>query len=343
MERLHPAFQLNNIAIALCADDNFVPYSAVAIRSVQEHASVEDNYDFVLLHSGISRENQELLAQLTVDVSNASLRLVDVAEPLESYQFFTQTAEGEGRLTREAYYRLLIPELMAGYDRVLYMDGDMLALTDVAPLYRTPLEGELVAAVRDLAGLMRYYSPLKDRKRYWENELKLAQPENYFNSGLLLMNIPALRAAYTTQYLLDFAVSRQWLQHDQDVLNVLCQGRVKLVDAAWNSIQPEPKRFLPPERMAEFEASVAQPKIAHFAGSGDKKPWITLDAPHSAAFWRCAAQTPFFMELLSRRVALDRPAQSARSVVEAEFRQGKLGAWYIVKFAKAWLAHKLGR
>ncbi len=343
MESLQPAFQLNNIAIALCADDTFVPYAAVAIRSALDHAAASDNYDFVLLHSGVSLENQRLLAQLTQDLPNASLRLADVSEALASYEFFTQTAEGEGRLTRETYYRLLIPELMAGYDRVLYMDGDMLALTDIAPLYRTELDGELVAAARDLAGLMRYYGPLKDRKRYWDSELKLAAPDDYFNAGLLLLNIPALREAYTTQALLDFATSRPWLQHDQDVLNVLCQGRVKLIDPAWNSIQPEPKRFLPPQRMAEFEASVAHPKIAHFAGSADKKPWITLDAPHSAAFWRCAARTPFFPELLSRRVALDRPAQSARSAVEAEFRQGKLGAWYIVKFAKAWLAHKLGR
>lgn len=335
-EKLRPAFGKNNIAIAFAANDAFVPYMATMIRSIIANGSKDNNYDLVVLESDISAQNQKTLQEMTEPFENVSLRCVNVTEYIKGYTFFVGNKEN---FTKESYYRLLLPELMEEYEKVLYLDGDMVALTDVAELYRTDIEGYLLASSRDLCGMIAYYNPLADMKAYRDKELGLREPDDYFIAGMLLLNIPEFRKQYSTEYLLGFATSRNWRQHDQDVLNVLCQGRVKLVSAAWDVMAPEFNEYLPKELKAELEESLEEPKILHFGG--DMKPWLCMDAPFGEYFWRYAAQTPYIQEIIRRRLEMDRGVYSVRGDMEREFRQGKAGARYILKYIRAWLAYKL--
>lgn len=334
-KRLKPAFEKNNIAIAFSANDAFVPYMATMIDSVIVNGSAENNYDFVVLHSDIGAQNQQTLQEMVKPFPNVSLRMADVTELIAGYTFFVGNKEN---FTREAYYRLLIPELMEAYEKVLYLDGDMVALTDVAELYQTELGENLLASSRDLCGMIAYYNPLMDLKKYRDKELGLKEPDNYFIDGMVLFNIAEFRKQYSTEYLLRFATSRDWRQHDQDVLNVLCQGRTKLVSAAWDVMAPEFIEYLPGDLQKELEDSLAAPRILHFGG--DMKPWLCMDAPFGEYFWRYAAQTPYIQEIIRRRIELDRGVYSVRGAMEREFRQGKAGARYILKYIRAWLAYK---
>lgn len=338
MEKLGPAFEENNVALCFASNDAFVPYMASMLYSVAANGSPENNYDILVLHSEISAENQRVLREMMSSFSNVSLRFLDVSGHIAGYDFFVG---GKENFTRESYYRLLIPELLKAYEKVLYLDGDMVALTDVAELYRTELGDALLVSSRDLCGMVEYYNPLADLKRYREGELKLKAPEDYFIAGMLLVNVPALRREFSTEYLLDFATSRNWRQHDQDILNVLCQGRVKLVSPSWDVMVPEFREYLPKEYLEELEESINDPKILHFGG--DRKPWLCMDAPFGEYFWRYAAQTPYIQEIIRRRIELDQGAYSVRNEMEREFRQGKAGARYILKYIRAWLACKLKR
>lgn len=335
-ETLRPAFEKNNIAVAFASNDAFVPYMATMIYSIIVNGSKDNNYDFVVLESDISTQNQKTLLQMVEPFENVSLRFADVTEYIDGYTFFVGNKEN---FTKESYYRLLLPELMEEYEKVLYLDGDMVALTDVAELYWTELGDKLLASSRDLCGMIAYYNPLTDLKKYRDRELELKEPDDYFIAGMLLFNIPEFRRAYSTEYLLDFATSREWRQHDQDVLNVLCQGKAKLVSAAWDVMAPEFNEYLPQKLKAELDASLAEPKILHFGG--DMKPWLCMDAPFGEHFWRYAAQTPYIQEIIRRRLEMDRGAYSVRGAMEREFRQGKAGARYILKYIRAWLAYKL--
>lgn len=333
-----PAFAENNVPVVFAANDQFVPYMATMMYSVMVHANPQCNYDFLVLHTDISPKNDAMLHAMLGAFPNVSLRLIDVSAYTSSFSFYTANRED---FSEEAYYRLLIPEVMEGYDKVLYLDGDMVALADVAELYQTDLGENLVASSRDLCGLMSYYNPLEDRRKYRDAVLKLKNPNDYFITGMLLFNVPAFRAAYPHDYLLEFAASRDWLQHDQDVLNVLCEGRTKLVSASWDVIKPELYQRMPAEYRRELDDSIEHPKIVHFGGA--MKPWVSLDAPFGELFWRYAAQTPYIQEIIRRRIYLDKPPFSVRGAMEEEFREGKVGARYIVRFLRAWLSYKLGR
>lgn len=338
MQKLSPAFSQGNVALVFAANDSYVPYMATMMLSIMKHSSPVRGYDFVVLHHDITDDSWALLAQMLDSYSNVSLRSANVSKYTQGLSFYTENRED---FSEEAYYRLLIPEIMQEYEKVLYFDGDMVALTDVAGLYDTDLGDNLLASSRDLCGLMSYYNPLEDRRKYRDSVLKLEHPNDYFISGMLLINVPAFRDAYPWQELLNLAVSREWLQHDQDILNVLCQGKTLLVDAAWDVIKPELYQKMPARYREELDASIEHPKVVHFGGT--MKPWVNLDAPFGNFFWSYAAQTPFIQEIIKRRIYLDRVPCSVRGAMEKEFAEGKVGARYILKFIRAWLGFKLGK
>ena len=335
-EPLRPAFEKNNIAVAFAANDTFVPYMATMIYSIIEHSSQDYNYDFLILESEISPKNQQILQEMVMPFQNVSLRTVNVAEYISGYTFFVG---GKENFTKESYYRLLIPELMKEYKKVLYLDGDMVALADVAELYQVELEENLLASSRDLCGMISYYNPLEDLRKYRDQVLNLKNPDDYFIAGMLLFNILEFRKSFSTTYLLEFAASRDWKQHDQDVLNVLCEGRTMLVSAVWDVMMPEFNGYLPKKLRKELEESIAHPNSLHFGG--DMKPWLCMDAPFGEYFWKYAAQTPYIQEIIRRRIELDRGVYSVRGAMEQEFRQGRAGARYILRYIRAWLTYKI--
>ncbi len=349
MDKLLPAFSENNIAIAFCADDNFIPCTAVLICSILTNRNNSDNYDFVLLHSGISDKNKQNLTKMVSQHRNASMRFVDVMEFIAEYEFFTGTVKEEKFISKETYYRLLIPEVMSEYEKVLYLDGDMITRFDVGDVYRTELGDNLIAASRDLVGLMAYYNPgycidrqtKQTQRDYWDVDLGLKDANQYFNAGLALFHIPKFRAAYKVDFLLEFAVSRHWKAHDQDILNVLCEGRSILIEPNWNSIYGDAPQFLPDILKEEYMDCWKHPKIAHYAGPF--KPWMVPDAPFQEYFWPYASNTPY-LEILLRQLIVNNAKSvdwNARNAIEAQFKQGQAGFRYLFHLGRYWLAYKL--
>lgn len=295
---LNPAFPDCPEAIVFSANDYYCPYLSVMLYSVLEHASPSRKYDIVILHRDISPENQNQLRSMGAGRDNVSIRFLNVAALIENFSLYTG---GKQEFTVDAYLRFLIPDVLAlSYQKALYLDSDMLALTDVGELLNTNLEGFLLASSRDMNGLASYYDPMDNaRKRYRDKVLKLKRPDDYFIDGMLVLNLDAFRAEYSSQKLLELAASRDWLQHDQDVLNLICDGgRAKLLDAAWDALKPYKPELLPPLCRAELEESLKDPKIVHFGG--DEKPWRNTESPWMDQFWDTAVKTPYYKEMIYR-------------------------------------------
>jgi lipopolysaccharide biosynthesis glycosyltransferase len=70
---------------------------------------------------------------------------------------------------------------------------------------------------------------------------------------------------------------------DQDYLNVLCQGKVKFIDPAWNV-------------MPIGAASKTQPKLVHY--NLTRKPWHYTDVRYQDYFWEYAKKTEFYDRIM---------------------------------------------
>ena len=295
-----PAFAENNVAIAVAANDYFIPYCATFLKSVAEHGNSKKNYDILLLSQDVSDVNVKKMEKLLSAWENVSLRVIDPSVLIDQYTFYIR-----GHFSKETYYRLVLPELLPNYDKVLYLDSDMIAMDDVAKIYDENVDGYLLAACHDAdtAGLYNGYE--KDKKRYTDKVLKLKEPYQYFQAGVLLLNLKEFRKRYTTKQILDFAVSENWQLLDQDILNKLCEGAVKYIDMSWNvmvdfaGVRISQIIALAPRWLNEmYQEARKNPKIIHYAGP--QKPWFEPGMDMGMQFWECARGTSYYEIMLSR-------------------------------------------
>jgi len=168
---------------------------------------------------------------------------------------------------KATWYRTFLPRLLPDCDRILYLDADVLALDSLEPLWRTELEGHLVAAVTNV------FPP-----DWIGHARQLGIPsERYFNAGVLILGLERMRELDVTQELLDYGIGHadELVLKDQDALNVVLGPDRLDLHPRWNcmnSVLGFPASMDVFER-AEVEEARANPAIRHFEGPGPNKPW----------------------------------------------------------------------
>ena len=149
---IKPIFDKNYIPIVFATDDNFVPYLYVAMYSLISNADENNNYDIVILYSKINNYNISRLLELSSD--NVSIRFFDMTEYMNKYSELWYT---HWNYSDAVYYRFFIPEIFSNYDKVLYLDGDVIFNCDVSELYNVYLKDNYIAAVQDISQQMTGY------------------------------------------------------------------------------------------------------------------------------------------------------------------------------------------
>ena len=184
--------------------------------------------------------------------------------------------------SRAMYYRLLAADLLpASLDRVLYIDPDILVLGAVRPLYETNLQGNIFAAASH-SGLTKVTE--------YVNKVRLdnRDAEGYFNSGVLLMDLAAMRERVKAEEIFAYAREHEdaLLLPDQDILNGLYGAQIRMVrDSVWNydSRRYEKYWFLS-QGEQDMDWVMENTVFLHFCGKN--KPWNKNYIGHFAALYK---------------------------------------------------------
>ena len=230
---IRPAFERDNIAIAFAVDQNYVPYLKYAIKSVVANCK-RGNLDIIVLHAG--ELDARAITGYFKGKPNLSIRFMDISDIVqrEIAPYFV----GRGYLTMATTYRLFLPNLLPNYDKVIWLDIDIVVTGDIAELFGTELGDCWFGAVVDVAlenGLSNESAAFRREKGpLWAKKYNFEPWEGYFNAGVLLMNLAALREANVRKHLIEIAVDPYSELLDQDALNVVCRGRVKYLEKRWN-------------------------------------------------------------------------------------------------------------
>ena len=120
---------LNEIPVFFSTDNNYLPYLDVAIRSLIKNASKEHNYRIVILNTGLDREKMDKIKALSSD--QFIINFVDVSHAVDDIKHQLRNVYHFGLAT---YYRLFIEELFPEYDKILYLDCDIVVLGDISKL-----------------------------------------------------------------------------------------------------------------------------------------------------------------------------------------------------------------
>lgn len=258
------------IPIFFACNDTYVPYLDVTLVSIVEHVSKENNYEITVLKTNISEENQAKLLKHAKD--NVSIKFFDVHEILKPIE---KKLPDVFHYTLAAYYRLFIEKAFPQYDKAIYLDSDVIVLTDIANLYNIDIGDNLVGAV---------YEQNTDRSPAFTNYVQdiIGIPYyTYFNSGVMVMNLKEFRKAKVEDQFLHMLTTYNFdcLAPDQEYINVICHGRVKYLPTGWNKHSfPEP-----PE---------GDLNICHYALA--RKPWHYKDSINSEYFWEYAKKSEYY-------------------------------------------------
>ena len=213
------------IPIFFAADDNYIPFLAVSIESMLDHISSENMYIIKILETNISEENKKNIKKYSRE--NVSIEFVNLTQYVEKIKDKLYTRDYYSKTT---YFRLFIPELYKEYDKVLYLDCDITVLSDIADLYNTTIGDNLIAAAPD--DVIQTIEVFQD---YAEKVVGVSDYRNYFNAGVILMNLDELRKfSFQEKFMYLLNMVKFSVAQDQDYLNRLCKGRVLLVPNTWN-------------------------------------------------------------------------------------------------------------
>lgn len=154
-----------------------------------------------------------------------------------------------------AYFRLFVYQYVAGLDRILLLDTDMIIRGDLKPLYNMGFDGKSVIACLDTMKTVG-----KGIHPELIKQFQLEDNDDYFNTGMLLMNIPRMmKLDYASKM---FEVCKRYKEYikyaDQDIFNIFYANDKKIVSNEYNFIINNYFRSL-------FE--IDNPTILHFTGS----------------------------------------------------------------------------
>lgn len=261
------------IPIFFAVDDSFASSLVIALTSLIKNASLKYNYRIYVMCTDISKEHQEAILSLQtrnveINFTDVSKYLLAISDKLPIRDYYSKTT----------YYRLFIADMFPEYDKAIYLDSDLIVLGDISDFYHHDIGDNILGATQEAI------MTLPETKRYSEEVLGVPH-EQYFNAGVLLINIEEFRkhqildqfASLLNEY--NFVVAQ-----DQDYLNVICKDHVKILKKIWNV-----ETMLP---MVEDESDY---RILHYIMAN--KPWHYEDAPFAEYFWNYAKMTPYYDEM----------------------------------------------
>ena len=218
---------LEVIPIFFAIDDGYMPFLAVALESLIENSSKKYYYSIKILYTNISEENKKKINKYKRE--NVNIEFVDLNYYIEKVKDKLYTRD---YYTNTTYFRLFIANLYPQYNKAIYLDSDILVLGDIAELYNQDMGDNLIAAAPD-----DVIQTTKVFQEYVEKVVGVADYRNYFNAGILLMNLDEFRKFdFQNKFLYLLETIKFTVAQDQDYLNRLCKGKVKIIDKAWDTM-----------------------------------------------------------------------------------------------------------
>ena len=247
------------IQILTTLNQNYLPRLQVLITSLHINQPGEQ-LDIWLMHSGIPEE-----------------ALASVSRQCQAFGFGFYPVEIDGsaftdapvssQYPREMYYRLLsgqfLPERL---HRILYLDPDILVINSLRPLWETDMQGHLFAAAAHTG---------KTELANNINQLRLGTDHNYYNSGVLLIDLDRARQEIRAEELFEYVRehAKELLLPDQDILNAVYGSRtMEIDDSIWNYDARNYNNYLLRSAgMCDMDWVMQNTAVLHFCGRS--KPW----------------------------------------------------------------------
>ncbi|MBR6778872.1 MAG: glycosyltransferase family 8 protein [Clostridia bacterium] len=288
------------IPVFFASDKNYVPYLTIAIKSLANKISNKYMYKIYILTNDLKDEDISEIKQC--EKTNLKVDIVDVNEKIESIKNKVALRD---YYSVSIYFRLFIPSMFPQYDKAIYLDSDIVLNDDIANLYNVDIGLNYLGAVLDEV----VYSN-KDFVYYTREALDVTEKQ-YFNSGVLIMNLKKFRKNNIEDDFYKWVNSYNFgaVAPDQDYLNVTCKNSVKYLKPGWNK--------MPMGKCLEDKDLY----LIHY--NMFMKPWKYENLMFEEYFWDIAKTTSFY----------DKIKQTQASYTQEQKDADRIGGENLIKLA----------
>jgi lipopolysaccharide biosynthesis glycosyltransferase len=266
---------MNKIPIVFTFNKQVILGGAVSIKSLIDNALPTTTYDIYVLHPDISTKTISDFESILKDSNHKiSFKQIDKKK-------FDNLPINTKRGWAITFYRLLIPELLTQYKKVIYSDVDVLFNTDMTEVYSTNLDNYEWAGVK-----AEKHEPNMVSHKYFEENNK----SHIYWPGFMVINTELMRKTHFLErcYSTMYRFNTRLKFRDLDVINLTCNN-IKAIPFKYctlqsifylNNIQDAEeysflKSIYSDEELVE---SKNNPAIIHYAGKPGK-PWARRYMP----------------------------------------------------------------
>lgn len=208
------------INICFVCDEGYVMPVSVAITSLIINKKMHSKYNIYIIGYKFSVDAHKLFEKF--DTESVSIKVIDIN--VNEISDLHKTKKGYCVATTSALLKFYIAEYFQEIRKILYLDGDIIVREDLSDLYQTKLEGYYGAVVID-SGII------------YSNRERIKLYKNYFNSGVMLLNLEKMRADNVKQLLIESKIKDpDSILMDQDAFNDVFRENVKLLSIKYNCL-----------------------------------------------------------------------------------------------------------
>ena len=255
------------IQVFLASDENYTPFLAVTMYSIL--LNTNSFVEFYILDGGISKKSRQKVEKSVSKFHNKKITYFNMK------QFELQKFPNISHYSVNTFARYFIPKLTPNISKAIYLDVDTILTGDISALFDESIAGYPLGAVPE-----DFYK--KNGEFLKENIYpKYQNPDNYFNAGVLILDIQKFIDNNFSDSLIKATVKYADKLNcaDQDIFNIIFEGNCKKLDYKYNYI---------PDFSLNYDN--VSPLIIHYAG---KKPWKVLNAPMMKEFFNISDKTTF--------------------------------------------------
>lgn len=267
------------INMAFCFDENIAEQVRVAVASLLD----------CILTDGV---HYHIYCICTKEAAYIELPLKQIVEARDRDSDLTvKVAENQYQnaykvrgISTGTYLRLMLHRLLPDVDRLIYADVDVLFQDSLSDIWRTDMDGYVLAAVKGAVNLADKWEWNSDRP-YWEH--LSGMKGKYINAGVTLMNLAEIRKRNLEEQWKAWAKEKLYYQ-DQDILNLTCRNSICYLPPKYNRFaymtQEDYDTFVSEGIFTEQECrdALKHPVIIHYAGD---KPWKRYDTNLGYLWW----------------------------------------------------------
>ena len=187
----------NYIYISLCPNNFYTSLTYVSITSILSSKSSNTFICFYLIIPlDFSKKNKDFIDSLYEFYEYFNITYITMDDRYDK-------AYTDHRITKQAYYRFSLGELLPNLNKIIYLDTDIIAYKDLSQLYNLNFNGKMIL------GQPTYGNKRRQRKGF-----------HRINTGVLLLNLVEMRKnEFEKQVIKIIKKGEIYKYHDQTLLN----------------------------------------------------------------------------------------------------------------------------